>query len=365
MFNLLNTMSTTAGPSIVQFLELASASATTINIRWAITREFTVNLIGAKVHYQRYGSTLVKYSDLLPPESTNYSIDKLLANTNYKICLALYNNSSSVDSPSRHCMDAMTTTWHIPVSIGSSIGAFLALAIIVLIVLMSQCKQRHMTNRVRRKSSRYDSQFDSQYDSVAHDPESSSYHPGAHGEFSDITIHEIHEECWENDKGGVMLEVPNMNHCANVAPHMHICAHNPRCFSIPTYPGDVGSLPLSSERYPPQTVQYNQPQPSTSQSRIIADDTAENYDRRDEQEQREPVTPTLDAMSPVFCPIASLPYQRSLDAGTALPPPGGRIPGPGPPPTTKPWVYMKKSPNSMNGRLSNSDHQLCTRVNTV
>jgi hypothetical protein len=34
------------------------------------------------------------------------------------------------------CVDASTSSWHIPVSIGSSIGAVLALSMIVLVILL-------------------------------------------------------------------------------------------------------------------------------------------------------------------------------------------------------------------------------------
>ena len=55
----------------------------------------------------------------------------------FQVCLVTKRNDTG---PLRQCVDASTTNWQLPVSIGSSIGAILALSIIVLIVLLSRCQ---------------------------------------------------------------------------------------------------------------------------------------------------------------------------------------------------------------------------------
>ena len=75
--------------------------------------------------------------------------------------MVMYRNDSSL---TRNCVDASTSSWHIPVSIGSSIGALLALSIIVLIVLLSRCPS--MVGHPRpsnSESSKYDSMTSSRY----------------------------------------------------------------------------------------------------------------------------------------------------------------------------------------------------------
>lgn len=87
----------------------------------------------------------------------------------------MYRNGTS--SPDRDCVDASTSSWHIPVSIGSSIGAVLALSIIVLIVLLSRCPSLMRHQRASASES-------SKYDSMT----SSRYHDD-HNDLSDTTTH--------------------------------------------------------------------------------------------------------------------------------------------------------------------------------
>ena len=55
----------------------------------------------------------------------------------YQVCIAMY--SGNTTSSKQTCLDTSTMSWHVPVSIGSSIRAVLALSIIVFIVLLSRC----------------------------------------------------------------------------------------------------------------------------------------------------------------------------------------------------------------------------------
>lgn len=91
----------------------------------------------------------------------------------------MYRNDTA--SPDRQCVDASTTSWHIPVSIGSSIGALLALSIIVLIVLLSRCPSLIRPQRTTTSDS-------SKYDSM------SSHFPDDHNECSDTTM-----QCHDHD----------------------------------------------------------------------------------------------------------------------------------------------------------------------
>lgn len=91
-----------------------------------------------------------------------------------QICVTMFHGNESY--PLEECLEASTTSWHIPVSIGSSIGAVLALSIIVLIVLLSRCPNLVRQPRTAAAES-------SKYDSM------SSHFPDDRYEMSDTTTH--------------------------------------------------------------------------------------------------------------------------------------------------------------------------------
>ncbi|XP_067649298.1 leucine-rich repeat and fibronectin type-III domain-containing protein 5-like [Haliotis asinina] len=167
--------------------EVDSSTASSIYLKWTLEETAIPYVQRFQVHYQKVASTYVQYSNMLPASSTGYNIRNLVADTYYKVCVVLYRNDTT--SPLRQCVDANTTSWHIPVSIGSSIGAILALSIIVLIVLLSRCPSLIRQQRqVASDSSKYDSM--------------SSHFPEDHYEMSDTTMpgHEHEEELTSEHK---------------------------------------------------------------------------------------------------------------------------------------------------------------------
>ncbi|KAL8615738.1 hypothetical protein ACOMHN_007491 [Nucella lapillus] len=157
-------------PALSFSTEIESSTASSIYVKWAVNEEMLFPdvimtpdvILGYRVHYQKVASSYVQYSHFLPPRVSSYSINNLVADTYYKVCVVMYRNDTS--SPDRNCMDASTTSWHIPVSIGSSIGALLALSIIVLIVLLSRCPSIARRPRASAsESSKYDSMTSSRY----------------------------------------------------------------------------------------------------------------------------------------------------------------------------------------------------------
>lgn len=78
----------------------------------------------------------------------------------------MYRNDTNI--PVKECVDASTTSWHIPVSIGSSIGAVLALSIIVFIVMLSRCPSLVRQPRTAAaESSKYDSMSSHYHDDTS------------------------------------------------------------------------------------------------------------------------------------------------------------------------------------------------------
>ncbi|CAG5124972.1 unnamed protein product [Candidula unifasciata] len=136
--------------------EVSSTTATSVYIKWAWEGLGPVHVRGFRVHYHRLSSSYVQHSVLLPPSASSYGIGNLVADTYYKVCVTMYYNDTSI--PLKECVDASTTSWHIPVSIGSSIGAVLALSIIVFIILLARCPGLARQPRTAAaESSKYDS----------------------------------------------------------------------------------------------------------------------------------------------------------------------------------------------------------------
>lgn len=164
-----------------QFLATVQVMASTtssIHVSWEIGRDVLPFVEGFQVHFQKVASNYVQYGPMLVSGTKNYNIQNLVADTFYKVCLVMYRNDTV---PLRDCVDATTTNWHIPVSIGSSIGAVLALSMIVLMVLLSRCP-----SVVKWRGKQY--KKNQKYDSM-----SSHYHDD-HFEFSETATHGHDEE---------------------------------------------------------------------------------------------------------------------------------------------------------------------------
>ncbi|XP_060073406.1 uncharacterized protein LOC132553195 [Ylistrum balloti] len=167
------TMESSQAPSYMETVQVTSSTTSSIHVAWEINQDTSAHVEGFRVHYQKVASTYIQYGPMLSASIGQYSIQNLVADTYYKVCLVMYRNDTQ---PIRECVDASTTNWHIPVSIGSSIGAILALSMIVLVVLVSRCPSVvKWRGKQYKKSQKYDSM-------------SSHYHDD-HFEFSDTATH--------------------------------------------------------------------------------------------------------------------------------------------------------------------------------
>ncbi|CAH1788799.1 unnamed protein product, partial [Owenia fusiformis] len=135
-------------------LRVESSDTSSIYINWSLNSLYSDTVIGYKVHYQAQGEGVIKYSTLLENTEDEFGIENLQAGTHYKVCVAVFRENIR---PMHQCIDASTTSWQIPVSIGSSIGAILALMIIVLVVAVARCQNTGKKGKRARGSSRYDS----------------------------------------------------------------------------------------------------------------------------------------------------------------------------------------------------------------
>ena len=186
--------STPIEESFLDTFEVSSSTASAIQMAWHIRASNIPFVEGFRVHYQKVASTYIQYGPKLHPSDNEYEIGNLVADTYYKVCLVVFRNDSI---PFRECTDASTTNWQVPVSIGSSIGAVLALSMIVFIVLLSRCQ---IPLKYRRKKSKRSQK----YDTI-----SSNYHDDQY-EFSETVTHgpdEDYNSEFDHDDEGYYNEV--------------------------------------------------------------------------------------------------------------------------------------------------------------
>lgn len=115
-----------------------TASRSSIEVLWKVgTMQSSINVLGYRVHYQKVSSSYIQYGPRLPVSDSSYNVQNLVPDTYYKICLSILRNDTF---PQQKCVTASTESWDLPVSVGSSIGAILALAMIILLILMIRCR---------------------------------------------------------------------------------------------------------------------------------------------------------------------------------------------------------------------------------
>ncbi|XP_052801429.1 uncharacterized protein LOC128232103 [Mya arenaria] len=140
--------------SFVDTFDVISSTASSIQVGWKLKAVNKPLVRQFQVHYQKVASQYIQYGPLLHANEREYEVENLVADTYYKVCLVVYRNNTS---DYRECTDASTTNWQLPVSVGSSIGAVLALSVIVLIVFLSRCK---VPLRYRGKKSKSSTRYD-------------------------------------------------------------------------------------------------------------------------------------------------------------------------------------------------------------
>lgn len=186
-------------PIYIDAVEVTSTSTSSVGILWNINPETQSNVLGYRVHYQKIASSYIQYGPHLSPTVFSYTIDNLVADTYYRICLMMLRNDTT---STQKCVDASTRSWHIPVSIGSSIGAILALSMIVLVILLLRWPSSVQWKR-RQRSQNYNSM--------------SSHFNDDYNDFSEsVTMTAGHDEMFSDQSEGYILEIPL--HCYHDKP---------------------------------------------------------------------------------------------------------------------------------------------------
>ena len=182
--------------SFVDTFNVLSSTASSIQVGWDINPKNMPFVRQFQVHYQKLASQYIQYGRPLTTDTNEFEIRNLVADTYYKVCLVVYRTNAT---DYRECTDASTTNWQLPMSIGSSIGAVLALSVIVLIVLLSRC---HIPVKYRRKKSTRASKYDTM----------SSMFPDDQFEFSDTATHGNDDDFTSEYDDSAYYEVPIHDH---------------------------------------------------------------------------------------------------------------------------------------------------------
>ena len=143
---------------IIPKLFVASSTKDSVRVKWQLNVANDVStdtgqspwqhmIDGYDVSYQADESQVIQYSHRLHKRRTEYNIKQLHEDTSYRVCLRVY---SSTPLRVRHpCITASTKNGSLHVALGSTAGAFLALAIIIGFVLLA--KWQYVRQRRRRK----------------------------------------------------------------------------------------------------------------------------------------------------------------------------------------------------------------------
>lgn len=162
----------------IESLQVTASRRSSIEILWQIGKmQPTINVLGYRVHYQKVASSYIQYGPRLPLSDQTYNVQNLVPDTYYKICLSILRNDTY---PNQKCVTASTESWDLPVSVGSSIGAILALSMIILLILMIRCRSVIVCKRkTKTKHSKYDAVSSPVHDDM-YDFSQSETHPCEH-----------------------------------------------------------------------------------------------------------------------------------------------------------------------------------------
>jgi len=93
---------------------------------------------GFKVHYQAFGSMIKQQSDMLQPSAHVYDITQLHENTHYNVCVRVITTNVTSSGHVSTCVTGTTAINSLLVALGSTVGAFLALGVIVMFVFIAK-----------------------------------------------------------------------------------------------------------------------------------------------------------------------------------------------------------------------------------
>lgn len=130
---------------ILRHLAVRSSTKDSLLLAWKVSNGFAGYVQGYRVRYQAIGSAIVQDSPYLPSSTNLFDITHLHENTFYDVCLRVFTN---VTLPADSCLTAATSTHSLSVALGSTFGAFLALGVVVMFVLLAKWQHYHRNRKL-------------------------------------------------------------------------------------------------------------------------------------------------------------------------------------------------------------------------
>ena len=122
---------------VLRYVKIRSTTKDSIMIAWQAKDKFTSNVYGYTIRYQAIGSAVEQQTHLKPSASA-YDIRHLHENTYYDVCVRAITNLTARGASFESCITSNTAGSSLSVALGSTFGAFLALGVIVLFVLIAK-----------------------------------------------------------------------------------------------------------------------------------------------------------------------------------------------------------------------------------
>lgn len=145
--------------AVLRFIEISSTTKDSLLVTWTVRKDPVMIVSGYRIGYQALGSSVVQFTQKLRPLVTRYDITNLHENTVYNVCVEVISNASSVPAEDIEkakdfrdlwgalCVTGTTNSDSLSVALGSTVGAFVALAVIVFFVLFAKW---HHSRRKRK-----------------------------------------------------------------------------------------------------------------------------------------------------------------------------------------------------------------------
>ena len=145
---------------------------------WTVRKDPPTIVSGYRIGYQALGSSVVQFTQKLRPPVTHYDITNLHENTVYNVCVEVISNASTSSVPAEDidrvkdfrgpwgalCVTGTTNSDSLSVALGSTVGAFLALAVIVLFVLFAKWQHSRRKRRMQFLERRFITSGDYSFD---------------------------------------------------------------------------------------------------------------------------------------------------------------------------------------------------------
>ena len=176
---------------IIRTVQMVSSTKDSVHLRWKINHSLMKHVLGYKIHFTAKDSKIIQYSQRIDADQLDYELSELHENTKYEFCVEALTNLTSEHMP---CLSISTAVDSLSVALGSTFGAFLALGVIVLFVMVA--KWQH-TRKLQRQLAMAEAEAAGSEDEDG----GIARTDGGEIELSDVTLH-LHDSSSVGGSGG-------------------------------------------------------------------------------------------------------------------------------------------------------------------